>query len=83
MTKLKDRIKQFFGSTTSETTVDESKEETRCGKTFPIDLLKGCPDCGNMKFSEGPSGGVCVNLKCSNCGSTFNFMTITGCAERI
>ncbi|MCX5909953.1 MAG: hypothetical protein NTY64_22955, partial [Deltaproteobacteria bacterium] len=31
-----------------------------------------CPDCGGMRFLEGPHGGLCVNIKCSECGSTFN-----------
>lgn len=36
-------------------------------------ILKGeCPDCGGKEFLEGPSGGICTNYKCANCGSKFN-----------
>lgn len=49
---------------------------------FPIDLKQGCPDCGGDRFLEGPSGGMCVNLKCANCGSKFNFAPSLG-AHRI
>lgn len=31
-----------------------------------------CPDCGSTKFMEGPSGGMCTNVKCSWCGHWFN-----------
>jgi hypothetical protein len=33
-----------------------------------------CPDCNGDKFSMGPQGGMCQNIKCSNpdCGSEFN-----------
>lgn len=31
-----------------------------------------CIDCGSEKFSEGPTGGMCVNVKCVSCGHWFN-----------
>lgn len=31
-----------------------------------------CPDCGNDHFWRGPSGGLSVNIECSQCGSRFN-----------
>jgi len=31
-----------------------------------------CPDCLIGGFLEGPSGGMCVNVKCDHCGSEFN-----------
>lgn len=31
-----------------------------------------CPDCGSTEFYEGPSGGLCINYECANCGSRFN-----------
>ncbi len=33
---------------------------------------KCCPDCGNDKFMEGPSGGASTNVKCDYCGHWFN-----------
>ncbi len=33
-----------------------------------------CPDCGGDKWFEGPSGGICVNITCTKCGSRFNDM---------
>jgi len=32
-----------------------------------------CPDCGSENFIEGPSGGLCTNVKCDGCGHWFNF----------
>jgi len=34
---------------------------------------KCCPDCGSSEFLEGPSGGMCTNVKCAGCGHWFNF----------
>ena len=33
-----------------------------------------CPDCSGEKFTMGPQGGMCQNIKCANdqCGSEFN-----------
>ncbi len=31
-----------------------------------------CPNCGNTKWYEGPSGGMSVNIKCAGCGLWFN-----------
>lgn len=31
-----------------------------------------CPDCGCQKFLDGPEGGMCTNIECVGCGSTFN-----------
>lgn len=40
------------------------------GKTW--NFRKGCPDCGSTRFYEGPSGGMCINIECVDCGSKFN-----------
>lgn len=32
-----------------------------------------CPDCGHEYLSEGPSGGMCTNVTCRQCGHRFNF----------
>ena len=48
------------------------------------EIQKGrCPDCGNDKWLEGPSGGGSTNYKCANpdCGSKFNISAFH--AERI
>lgn len=34
----------------------------------------GCPFCKSQKFLEGPHGGLCINIKCADCGATFNEM---------
>jgi hypothetical protein len=31
-----------------------------------------CPDCGSKKWREGPRGGMCQNMECSN-GHRWNF----------
>jgi hypothetical protein len=50
-------------------------------KDTPVDPLvyalynqHACPDCNGDKFTMGPQGGGCQNIKCSNldCGSEFN-----------
>ena len=38
---------------------------------------KCCPDCGSTEFSEGPSGGLCTNIKCCSCGHWFNISPFT------
>jgi len=43
---------------------------------------KGCPDCGGKIFIEGPSGGICTNVKCDGCGHYFN-MALPLIVERI
>jgi DNA-directed RNA polymerase subunit RPC12/RpoP len=46
---------------------DADKEMVRAA------ILKGkCPDCGSKDFIEGPSGGICTNYTCAECGSRFN-----------
>lgn len=32
-----------------------------------------CPDCKKGRLLKGPCGGLAQNIKCSNCGSKFNF----------
>lgn len=42
-----------------------------------FDEKRICPDCespAEKTFLDGPTGGMCVNIKCSNCGSFFNNM---------
>lgn len=57
-------------------------------KTDLIDKLskkKGCADCGG-RLLKGPSGGMNVNVKCTDCGSEFNIAIFNGDimhAERI
>lgn len=72
-------IKNIFKS-------DREKRRDEIGEAFkedfPIDLREGCPDCAGKKFAEGPSGGVCMNVKCK-CGSEFNLNTLSGWAHRI
>ncbi len=42
-----------------------------------------CPDCGGNEWYEGPSGGMCQNIKCANdmCGCKLN--TCFAGAQRI
>lgn len=44
---------------------------------------KGCLDCGSMEFQEGPSGGLCTNFKCADCGSEYNVNMFMSLAQRI
>jgi hypothetical protein len=30
------------------------------------------PCCGSEEYYEGPSGGLCTNIKCANCGMRWN-----------
>lgn len=37
------------------------------------ELRKGCLFCRHDdKFAEGPSGGLCTNIYCTNCGAGYN-----------
>lgn len=46
-----------------------------------------CPDCGGGQWHEGPSGGMCVNIRCANeaCHTKLNVMMLPGLvrAQRI
>lgn len=37
---------------------------------------RGCPFCRTNSFLEGPRGGVCVNIECSECGARFNIKAL-------
>ena len=43
-----------------------------------------CPDCG-WRLDEGPSAGLCTNLRCSNpkCRSEFNMVIAPDVIERL
>ena len=51
-----------------------------CGVTYLDDadhvklaFMNGkCPDCGSTAFYEGPSGGLCTNIRCAGCSHWFN-----------
>ena len=51
--------------------------------TFPYNLGKGCPYCGNLTWDEGPSGGACVNVTCLGCGSRWNLLVLNLTAHEI
>lgn len=40
-----------------------------------------CEACDGDEFLEGPSGGLCTNIKCVNCSAEYNFGP--GIMERI
>lgn len=46
---------------------------------------RGCPDCSNDSFEEGPEAGLAMNIRCSNinCHSEFNVAPMLHFAERI
>jgi Zn finger protein HypA/HybF involved in hydrogenase expression len=50
---------------------------------FPINLNKGCPDCGGNEFRVGPRGGMNRNVECIACESRFNMVWGLGVAHRI
>ena len=39
-------------------------------KTFFVDHKMPC--CGAERFSEGPEGGITINIMCSGCGEKYN-----------
>jgi len=49
--------------------VDKIEEQTHWAKPWAE-----CPDCCGTEFLEGPHGGLSINFKCAQCGSTFNHM---------
>lgn len=61
----------------------EPKRKATTTDQFPLDMTNGCPDCQSDNFLEGPSGGMCVNVKCENCGHTFNIFPMLGAGHRI
>lgn len=70
---------------------DQTVERMPAGKmaigTELTDWNGVCPDCGNTEFYEGPSGGLCINVKCANeaCGTRLNVAHLPGLmlAQRI
>lgn len=45
----------------------------------------GCVECRRkpIKFFEGPTGGMCVNIFCGHCGQGYNITPVAGWAEKI
>ena len=41
------------------------------GKKESETTLK-CPNCGNDQWYQGPGGGSFGNIRCGNCGKTYN-----------
>ena len=41
-----------------------------------------CADCGGILL-EGPSGGLCVNTRCKDCGAEFNICMAGLMSERL
>ncbi len=37
-----------------------------------------CPDCGGQSWYEGPSGGMCQNIECGDCGTRLNAVMMPG-----
>lgn len=33
-----------------------------------------CPFCMSRDFTDGPRGGLCVNVTCNDCGARFNLL---------
>jgi len=58
------------------------KPDTRTALTKWFMKKQCCPDCMSTEFYEGPTGGCAVNVKCADCGSTFN-LALPMFAERI
>ena len=78
---FRELLRRLFGgkpSTTEplpNTIVDLVKESLVSGK---------CPDCGGEESYDGPAGGMCQNICCSNdeCRSAFN-VSLPFIADRI
>ena len=45
----------------------------------------GCVECRTLpkRFVEGPSGGMCVNVFCAQCGQGYNLTPVANWAEKI
>jgi len=59
----------------SDNLIEEFKEKETKDGSMP------CIDCGSAKWQEGPSGGMCTNYQCAECGARFNLGP--GMIERI
>jgi hypothetical protein len=48
-------------------------------------MLKGCVKCKMHPISlvEGPTGGLCINVFCSNCGQGYNIAPMMEMAQLI
>lgn len=53
---------------------------TRRAPTPPSDtpepLFNECLECGHSGFLFGPRGGMCINVKCGNCGEKYNLLEV-------
>lgn len=81
MTKIKNIVTDIvFPCSSDECLVRVSCRQLCSNVIMDRTLLKDafiknncCPDCGSTKFMEGPTGGMCTNVKCTGCGHWFNF----------
>lgn len=55
---------------------EKNKKDYQVGRRWENSYFMehGCPFCGTNSFIEGPCGGMCVNITCSNCYAKFNSM---------
>lgn len=73
-----DSVKKFVKtSCTPKFSIEEQLEIAREKKRPRLKLecvrKNECPDCKvKGKILAGPCGGMCMNVKCGNCGSRFN-----------
>jgi hypothetical protein len=74
-TRLLGRAEQSEGPKPSLMRLDDS------GSLTAWFSQKGsCPDCGGLKFLDGPRGGLSQNMKCGTrrCGAEFNVARYEG-----
>lgn len=58
-----------------------NEEEKRMKYIFYEEQKMPC--CGSKSFIEGPTGGLCINIKCTQCNTWFNITPILGTIEKI
>lgn len=63
----------FFSQPPIEDQLAEARKKKRPRLKLECVRNNKCPDCKvKGKILAGPRGGMCMNVRCGSCGSTFN-----------
>lgn len=81
--RLVDVMGRWFGKAGPGTDENPLRDSERLWNQLVS--AKGCVKCDKKPkgFIEGPSGGVCTNVFCSQCGQGYNLTPVAQIAELI
>ncbi len=75
MNSIKRWYLKIFGGCENPSLSDQLEVARSKKKGLELECIRKneCPDCKTKgQILIGPSGGMCTNVRCGNCGSRFN-----------